>query len=71
LARANVGDEAVLAVKRLCPRVRVGHPKRRRLLRIDDRIEQRWPGTRAVVGCTHIEHIELSRPPRRGVQGRA
>jgi hypothetical protein len=34
-----VGNEAVLAVERLCARVRVGHPQRRRLLRIDDRLQ--------------------------------
>ena len=32
-----VGNEAVLAVERLCTRVRVGYPQRHRLLRIDDR----------------------------------
>ena len=38
-----VGNEAVLAVKGLCARIRVGHPQRRRLVRIDDRIQQQAP----------------------------
>jgi hypothetical protein len=37
----SVGNEAVLAVERLCSRVRVGHPQRRRLVRIEDRLQQR------------------------------
>ncbi len=51
-----VGNEAVPAVERLCTRVRVGHPQRHRLLRIDDRLQQRRPSARAVVGGIHIEH---------------
>jgi len=66
-----VGKEAVLAVERLCTRVRVGHPQRRRLLRIDDRLQQRRPSTRAMVGRIHLEHIQLPRPRCPGVQGRA
>jgi hypothetical protein len=66
-----VGNEAVLAVERLCARVLVGHPQRHRLLRIDDRLQQRRPRIRAVMGWIHIEHIELSRPRCRGVQRRA
>jgi len=66
-----VGNEAVLAVERLGTRVRVGDPQRHRLLRIDDRLQQRPPGTGAVVGRNHVEHIQLPRPRRSGIQGRA
>jgi Esterase FrsA-like len=41
------------------------------ILRVDDRLQQCRPSTRAVVGCIHIEHIQLPRPRRRGVQRRA
>ena len=57
-----VGNEAVLAVEGLCARVRVGHPQRHRLLRIDDRRQQCRPSTRAVVGRNHVEDIQLPRP---------
>jgi len=66
-----VGNEAVLAVERLCTRVRVGDPQRHRLLRIDDRLQQRRSSTCAVVGGIYIEHIQLPRPRRSGIQGRA
>ena len=38
---------------------------------VDDRLQQRPPSTRAVVGRIHIEHVQLPRPCRVGVQGRA
>ena len=52
-----VGNEAVLAVERLCTRVRVGHPQRHRLLQIDDRLQQRRPSTRTVIGRIHIKGV--------------
>ena len=39
--------------------------------RVDDGLQQRSPSTRAVVGCVHVEHVQLPRPRRRSVQGRA
>jgi hypothetical protein len=64
-----VGNEAVPAAERLGPRDRVGHPQRHRLLRIDDRLQQRRPSTCAEVGGMHIEHMQLPRPRRSGIQG--
>ena len=66
-----VGHEPVLAVERLGPRVRIGDPQSHRLLGIDDRLQQRRSGTRAVVGRKDVEHVQLPRPRRVGLQGRA
>ena len=66
-----VGNEAVLAVERVRARVGIGDPERRRLRGVDDCLQQRSPSTCAVVGCIHVEHIQLPRPRRRSVQGRA
>ena len=66
-----VGNEAMLAVKSLRTRVGVGDPQRRRLFRMDDRIQKRRANSRAMLGRVYIEHIQVSRPRRLIVQVRA
>ncbi len=63
-----VGNEAELAVERLCPRVRIGHPQRHRLVRIDDDLQQRppryhpCPGRSRARRCTTASPTPLRRP---------
>ena len=45
--------------------------RRRRLRRIEDRLQQRRPSIGAVVGGIHIERIQLSCPSRGSLQWRA